>query len=424
MVLLFDNSPLIPSLAIRTRNPSQPWVFGWQAARMNPDPGMQVFQNWKADLFRPRNDKDSATAAIIAHRFFEWLRSKLEAAGIDVRKCQTRVAMPAFDTFDDNAVLLARCMDLSGWDDPTLILKVREPHANTLGLFAGGRNVVGRHGPLYGPMFGQDSIYVRAARGYTLFGTHGNILTVMVVDIGAFTTDLASLTFDLTAPADGLSAIRHESHALGVINQLDRPLFAALGARHGFSRSALRFDEAEICKSRLYQGETHTLLTRVDGKAVQLELGGNADAKLVEEAAKRFAAGAWEKIVAFAKNETPSHVFLTGGGSLIRPVAAALKTHFDAHQIRIGIVKQGNGEVGTGDRRSWEQSGEGLQRLATGVGGASVVLQEAAMQQPGPRPPNPQPPIATSPPVDYATCRCHGANKDCCFCGGRGFLKR
>src|SRR6266516_3423991 len=163
-VLIADNSPLIPSLAIRTHNPSQPWVFGWQAARMNPGPEMQVFQNWKADLFRPSNDKDSATAAIIAHRFFEWLRSQLEAAGIDVRKCQTRVAMPAFDTFDENAVLLARCMDLSGWDDPTLILKVREPHANTLGLFAGGRNVVARNPagglePNYGRMFRYDTPY-------------------------------------------------------------------------------------------------------------------------------------------------------------------------------------------------------------------------------------------------------------------------
>jgi len=117
-ILMFDNSPLIPSLAIRTRNASQPWVFGRQAALMNPDGGMQVFQNWKADLFRPSNDKDSATAAIIAHRFFEWLRSKLEYMGIDVRQCQTRVAMPTFDTFDENAVLVARCMDLSGLGQP------------------------------------------------------------------------------------------------------------------------------------------------------------------------------------------------------------------------------------------------------------------------------------------------------------------
>src|SRR5687767_7896372 len=64
-VLLFEKAPLIPSLAIRTRNSALPWVFGWQAAKMNPA-GMQVFQNWKADLFRPKNDKDSATAAIIA----------------------------------------------------------------------------------------------------------------------------------------------------------------------------------------------------------------------------------------------------------------------------------------------------------------------------------------------------------------------
>lgn len=127
-VLMIDNSPLIPSLAIRTRDANQPWNFGRRAAGMNPNQEMQVFQNWKADLFRPQNDKDSITAAIIAHRFFDWLRVKLEQikpVGIDVTKCQTRIAMPAFTTFDENAVLLARCMDLSGWNDPTLILKAQ-----------------------------------------------------------------------------------------------------------------------------------------------------------------------------------------------------------------------------------------------------------------------------------------------------------
>src|SRR5690606_22960826 len=146
----------------------------------------------------------------------------------------TRVAMPAFKNFDDQAALIARCMDLSGWDDPSLVLKVTEPRANALGLFSEGRNIVRRNRngelmPDYGRMFGQQNVYIQAARGFVLHGGHSNLVTVMVVDIGAFTTDIASLTFDVTAMSDGLSAIRQESHALGVINELDKPLFDALG---------------------------------------------------------------------------------------------------------------------------------------------------------------------------------------------------
>ncbi len=425
-LLLFDGSPLIPSLAIRTRNPAQPWIFGRPAAGMTPSKEMQVFQNWKADLFRPRNDQDSATAAIIAHRFFEWLRKRLEKEHqIDVRQCQTRVAMPAFDTFDQNAILVARCMDLSGWDDPTLILKVREPHANTLGLFAEGRNVVARHAdgqlyPNYGRMFGQANVYIRAARGHVLYGTHTNLLTVMVVDIGAFTTDLASLTFDVTAPADGLSAIRQESYALGVINQLDRPLFAAIGDRHGFSWSALRFEDAELYKREMYQG-SGSALQIMGGPLIQL--GDDADMKLFQEAAKNFTGAILEKVTGFIATPAPSHVFLTGGGSLIRPVAETLEASFAARGIRVGVVAQGNGEAGTSERRPWEETGEGLQRLATAVGGASVILQEAAFQQPKAFPPQPRQPLGRLDFVNgYRECRCRGGNKDCCFCGGRGFV--
>jgi hypothetical protein len=35
-ILVIDESPLIPSLAIRTRDPQRPWFFGREAALMNP----------------------------------------------------------------------------------------------------------------------------------------------------------------------------------------------------------------------------------------------------------------------------------------------------------------------------------------------------------------------------------------------------
>lgn len=426
-ILMVDNSPLIPSLAIHTRDSRQPWVFGWTAANINPARNMEVFQNWKAKLFLPRNNEDSATGVTVAGRFFEWLRAHLDSAGVNLKKCETRVAMPAFRNFDDQAALIARCMDLSGWDDPSLVLKVTEPRANVLGLFSEGRNVVGRnrHGellPNYGRMFGQQNVYIQAARGFVLHGGHGNLVTVMVVDIGAFTTDIASMTFDVTDISDGLSAIRQESHALGVINELDRPLFAALEERHGISFSNLSFRECESLKRSLYNGTPYFLLTRSSGKDVSIELGDAKDTQTVESAAGKFAEAVWKKIGPIIDEQRPERVFLTGGGSLIRPIATELKAAFSRRRIPVQDVQQDSVAVGAEVWRLWKDTGEGLQRLATSLGGANVIPQESASTiYDGENVARRRPPVVTTPPAGYKTCRCQGGNKDCCFCGGRGF---
>ncbi len=425
-VLMIDNSPLVPSLAIRTRNAAQQWVFGRDAAAMKPNAEMQVFQNWKADLFRPTNDQDSAAASIIAHRFFEWLRAKLQSLGIDIKKCQTRIAMPAFDTFDQNAFLVARCLDLSGWDDPTLILKVREPHANILGLLSLGKNVVmqgasGIPNPHYSKMFGLENPYIKAARGFTLYGSHGNLLTVMAVDIGAFTTDLALLTFDFTEPADGLRAIKQESQPLGIINQMDRPFLSELEKRYGFSWAGHSFFEREECKMSLYQGRPFPLQTFINGTPTTLELGDEKDGAQMDAIADRFTSGVCERIQKMASETRPSHVFLTGGGNLVKPIADRLKAFLEREHIRVVHVDGATETVGSDDQRPWNQTGENLQRLATTIGGASVILQEAAAPvQPERHGLRQQPPIVIEQPAGYRTCRCQGGNKDCCFCGGRG----
>ncbi len=429
-ILMVDNSPLIPSLAIRTRDSRQPWIFGWRAAKMNPASGMEVFQNWKADLFHPSNNKESATAVTVAGKFFEWLKTHLDGAGINLNLCHTRVAMPAFKKFDEQAALIARCMDLSGWEDPALILKVTEPRANAIGLFSEGRNVVGRNaaGELftnYGRMFGQQNVYIQAARGFVLHGTHDNLVTVMVVDIGAFTTDIALLTFDTADAGDGLSAIRQESYPLGVINELDKPLFVALGEHHGFSRSELSFNDCELLKRSLYNGTPYFLLTRLHGKDVQVKLGSSKDFQLVDSVAEKFASKVLEKIIGMVEVKKPERVFLTGGGSLIKPVASALKAALNRRHIIVQDVQQDSIAAGVDSWRPWKETGEGLQRLATALGGGNVILQESAnVTHDGQDTTRRRSPMLSTPPAGYITCRCQGGNKDCCFCGGRGFLSK
>ena len=364
---LIGRTPLIPSLAIQTRSKTKPWVFGWEAANLKPDATMKVFQNWKANLFRPQNDKDSASAIIVAEHFLGWLKEKLEAAGVNLEKAQTRIAMPAFKSFDDKALVMALCMEMNGWESQ-LILKSTEPHANTIGLFSRGRNVVSRtkNDELllnYGKMFGHENVWIQTARGHTLYGNRQNLVTAMIVDIGAFTTDLAAMTFDVAGPdedGDGLQRIVEESHVLGVINDLDRSMFTALAAQHKFDWSEISFLVAERAKRSVYGGGIFPLPTRTSGL---VELGEKKDRQLVEQHLEKFADSLWNKMARFIDKENPTVVYLTGGGALIPPVVQSLEKRLRNKRMKIEGVDSGDGATGRARWQPWGDTGEGLHRF-------------------------------------------------------------
>ena len=68
-----------------------------------------------------------------------------------------------------------------------------------------------------------------------------------------------------------------------------------------------------------------------------------------------------------------------------------------------------------------QDSNESLGRLATAIGGASVIMQHNGLKfRSGPLPPVKLP----DPVIDYAECSCHGGNKDCCRCMERGYISR
>jgi hypothetical protein len=247
----------------------------------------------------------------------------------------------------------------------------------------------------------------------------------MVVDIGAFTTDIASLTFDVAENCDGLHVVQQTSHQLGVINELDKPVFTGLGKRHGFSQSQLSFEVCEDLKNSLYNlKKAESKLIQSSGGNFQLNLGSAEDFQFVDDVAKKFAVTVWEKISAAAVIEFPERVFLTGGGSLIKPVASALNELAANSGIHIQTVQQDNEALIADVWRPWKQTGESLQRLATALGGCSVILQAASgMEFIGNAGLQPLPPIILNPPTGFKTCRCGGnGNHDCCFCGGRGFI--
>jgi len=210
------------------------------------------------------------------------------------------------------------------------------------------------------------------------------------------------------------------------INELDKPVFAGLGERHVFSQSQLSFDVCEDLKKSLYNlKKAESKNIQSNGKYFQLNLGSTEDFQFVDDVAKKFAVAVWEKISAAAAIEFPERVFLTGGGSLILPVASALTESATQSGIRIQNVRQNNEDQTTDVWRPWNQTGESLQRLATALGGCNVILQASSgMEFTGNAGLQPRPPIILNPPTGFKTCRCRGnGNHDCCFCGGRGFVE-
>jgi len=428
---MVDGSPLIPTIAIRSKKGSPKWVFGREAANLKPDGKMEVFQNWKSDLFRPRNDRESAAAIIVAEHFFGWLKNKIESADIKLSETNTRVAMPAFDKSDEIALVVARCMELNDWESP-LILRATEPHANTVGLFSKGQNVVscltdGRVNLNYGAMFGPQNIFVQTARSYVLQLNNRRRITAVVIDIGAFTTDLAELVFDVTAPGtdigDGLQSVRQQSYTVGVINELDGLVFKTLAARHKLDWTRLSFREAELMKHALYQGSPYNLLIEPRG---QVRLGDAEDRALISQHIEQFAKMILEKVAEFIERHLPAIFYLTGGGGLIPGVAGYLHNSLSRRGVGSGQIPDvGPPSVGGGRWRGWQDTGEGLHRIATALGGASVILEASAdtrQQRIIADEERPFGGVRRSEKV--VECRCRAGNKDCCFCGGTGYYLR
>jgi hypothetical protein len=87
-------------------------------------------------------------------------------------------------------------------------------------------------------------------------------------------------------------------------------------------------------------------------------------------------------------------------------------------QIRERVVDE-RMPPGTERWLPWQQTGDGLQRLATAVGGANVILQHASEGELSDAHPVRREPLVLVQ-IGYVTCRCQGGHKDCMFCNGRG----
>lgn len=425
-LLAIERSILIPSVVVKTGSADQPWICGEAAAQLRPGPGMKVFRNWKSRLFQERNDRYSTEASVAATEFFRWIRTEVENVGVELAETRVCVAMPAFQKFDEITKIISTCMALADWNSP-IIHRITEPHANVVGLFSRGANVTrcnkaGRFNLNYGRMFGENSVYIRRARDYALHSRRNSRVGIAVVDIGAFTTDVAGLSYDFSDAndsGDGLSSLKQQSFAHGVINQLDEPVREILSARHGIDWSSVSVSEGELVKRALYAGNPYSLVT---AKNEVVNLGDAKDRECIKGLAHAFGERAWEIARKFLGDAEFQYVYLTGGGAAIRMVHEALKERFSGSGKRLITLPPNTPVTSASPRRRWDVCDAGLERSATALGGASVVLEVS-----------PEPQIAGQVRVPMAnttpsqrlrphSCTCNGLNPGCARCHGTGYL--
>ncbi len=429
--LILDDSALIPSIVLR--DPAGNWHFGSTAAGLKPAAGWQGWENWKKDLLD--SDDPPATAILVATRFFAWLRDQVQPFVPDIDHCRVRIALPAFQSFARKARLVKDCMAKAGWE-PAMIKPIREPQANIIGLASRGRNHVtwspaGEVAFLhYGKMFGHLGLIQRAANDFVNQARTSRFLKGLVVDIGAYTTDLAPLIIDLAADiseyGDGVAALNPTSSKPGISAELDQPLFQQIFSTVGFSPAQVTFLEFELLKQNLYAGKTYVTATEKG----EMELGTEDHQQIIDSHFERFADAFWATLQPVAAKHKPEWIALTGGGSCITRLSEKIRQRIGAAGFRVAPLGQGGARqtLNAGavpGFSAWSETGIELTRLATALGGTNALLDVPSTSTGGPRR-DLIADVAAEKPVpapEEIQCHCKGLNEDCQICDGRGYVR-
>jgi hypothetical protein len=427
--LVLDGKALIPSVVIKDSDGQ--WHFGNIAFGLRPGPGWEVFENWKKALFD--SDDPPESASIPAIRFLAWLREQVEAHIPEARQARIRIALPALDNFSQKAFLVRECFVRAGWQQD-LFFPIYEPHANIIGLLVKGKNFVSWSADGIKPYLEYNKLFksygmLNLNQMFYFNRTRSRFLKGMILDIGAYTTDVAPLIIDLEKEmdqyGDGIEAINNFSVRYGVSSELDGPLLGELFSLVAFDRTVSKTEEIELIKEAVYAGKNYFTTSG------SVEIGTPAHQKLVSHHLDRFVTELWPLISKAVADHKPEWIMLSGGGSCIKRLAEILNRRIDREGPRStpdvdlenpGLVR---GQSGTG-LYPWTSTDSGLRRLATSLGATSCLLdvpydakalgrrnwlEETNLEQ-----------SRLKGVGRLRDCVCKGLNKTCDRCGGTGFL--
>jgi len=398
-----DEGVCIPSVAA-WRERDDRWVFGAEAADLVEGNGIRVFRNWKQDLFpaggrgggrrRPalpaepteREERQALgsgpgsylRARTVARRFLGWLRSEVvppRVPGFDPGRTAARLCVPDFALFTPQAMDLDRLMESVGWGGRAP-RGCSEPLANVTGVLTDGRNAVMEPEPGSGRWFANlpDMFrpgHVRSVTQVSRAGREGDgeEHSTLVVDIGAYTTDFALLSVDVSRR--GVFPLSETGSSPLGIHELDRRLREAVPPRLGAQLERLSGREWERLHRVVY-GERREW--ELPGGGGTIGRGPDAQAA-VGRVLARFGLEVAAAMTGFLDRHRPpciQEVILTGGGNRIPELSGVLRHALAGRRVTVFYLPR----AGTGNRcgaEEMELSSE-LIRGASAIGGASVVF--------------------------------------------------
>jgi len=276
------------------------------------------------------------TAVDIAEHYFVWLRQEVlvackklpTSAGLgDCEAIPVRISVPAF-VFGRGIETHPGCLALiealrkAGWPLHPENALVTEPYSNAIGILTKGKNHITPNGVtrLYTMITGP---FLRTITGDKHFQTY----RALIIDIGAFTTDFASVDVNNKGVQilDAHSAVHIAQHSVPVgISNLDSDVAKVLPPEKAAWLKNARSYEYEAFRQTVYsEGKPHTVA--LAGK--RLTFGMASEGKAIREAIQTFCfqlAGAVAEFCEGRKPASKQELILTGGGSAIPAVRDTL----------------------------------------------------------------------------------------------------
>lgn len=290
----------------------------------------------------PSDAQWQSFAGKLAVHFFTWLReevlrgcARLGQTGLKFEEIPVRVAVPAFDgTLADGpnahpgTAALLDALRKTGWPlHPTRPI-VTEPYSNAVGILTHGQNVVHRGRIVFRQMF-EKGPFITVLSDASHYASY----RVLVVDVGAYTTDLAAVTLDtkgqtIDDPQEAIAIVQH-SIPLGV-TLLDEQLLSALGSKSEEKAAKLR-------NATPADWEAFHRLALTEGKAYRkpgLVIGGKDDGELLESTVAAFAKSIADEVAKFCDGLAPAacqELILTGGGNIIPAIRDEVRRAAQSH---------------------------------------------------------------------------------------------
>lgn len=399
-----DATFCIPSVVAKVeRNGSAKWIVGQEAAQQKRGDGVTVFEHFKAKML----SAESSEREFKPHRgvgvvFFKQLRTAIgkTALGASVDEFPARLCIPKLEHNGRTEERMRDILSEAGWtlaSRPMLF----EPESNALGVFTRGKNATHfpvRHGeqsrerhPHLAEMFDAKGL-LAAIRGNILQRPGGESKThfgVVIVDVGAFTTDFGYIKFECDASFERPPEIVQLSSEIGV-RQLDDAVRAQLRPEVKSAVSSASTTRWERAKRELYSGGAAAILNPKGGV---FEIGTGQEAKTIAEALRDFAQRIVQSEQQFRRGQMngPLDAYvLTGGGALIPMVRevlieAAKKSGVrriydlqDEEEHKRGLLKKWDGASWHLDRNeldSRRSHNYELMRGGSAMGGCSVFFE-------------------------------------------------